>query len=271
MVRPTKDHVFPDSWYPTSTPVKVQRWTAPSCRSCNEHFGEMEKELFVRLALCVDPQKVGAMGLSKRAVRSFGVEAGGISSEERQHREALRDKILREIKPYTSAAQPHTLPGLGAHPGFPIDEMLQIEIPADKLQEVARKIVRGCEYWLANGRIIDPPYQVEIFFVNETPNDVLRVLASSGVNYLGPGCRIRRAGAVDGSGVAMYEIMVWTAWQFYAVIPYHPRCPRTSLEILAEPSLDVSRSSPFATATYCISCDGTSTPKCRVRLFFGKL
>jgi hypothetical protein len=66
------DHVFPRSWYPDSTPAKVQRWTAPSCGKCNRDSGTKETELFVRMAFCVDPRKPGADGLAKQALRAVG-------------------------------------------------------------------------------------------------------------------------------------------------------------------------------------------------------
>ena len=68
----TKDHVFPRSWYPTNMPANVQRWTMPSCRACNQKFGEMEKEVFIWAALCVGPVKGEAAGLSRRALESLG-------------------------------------------------------------------------------------------------------------------------------------------------------------------------------------------------------
>src|SRR6516164_1177736 len=68
LVSGTKDHVFPDSWYPDSTPKSVQRWTVPSCARCNRESGEFENEAFIRLALCVDPRKEAAKGLAKRAL-----------------------------------------------------------------------------------------------------------------------------------------------------------------------------------------------------------
>jgi hypothetical protein len=218
MVKSTKDHVFPDSWYPTSTSPKVQRWTVPSCERCNHEFGEMEKELFVRLALCVDPRKIGATGLSKRAVRSFGVDAPGISTKERRHREVLRDRILDGIRPYSGEAQDHALPGLGSHPGFAPEQLPQIEIPAEMVHAVAKKIVRGVEYWLANGRIVEPPYELDIHFARETPPDVLKAFAPSNPVYLGPGFRVRRVNAGDDSGTVMYEVIVWESLTFYALI-----------------------------------------------------
>src|SRR5580698_10012057 len=77
----TKDHVFPDSWYPASTPGNVQRWTVPSCRQCNKDLGALENEVFVPLAMCIDPRKIAAAGISKRALGSLGVGAGGKLSE----------------------------------------------------------------------------------------------------------------------------------------------------------------------------------------------
>lgn len=162
LVEPTKDHLFPSSWYPDSTPENVQRWTLPSCGRCNGEYGEIEKELFVYFALCLDPQKAEASGLAKRALRSFGVDVSGISDEERIHRQALRDRIPREMKPYTPDIDPHVIPGLEFRPELRTEAQKQVGIPADKLHKVLRKIVRGSEYWLAQGRIIDPTWEITV-------------------------------------------------------------------------------------------------------------
>lgn len=172
----------------------------------------------MRLALCVDPRKDGATGLSRRAIRSFGVNVAGISEKEKRHREALRDRIRAEIKPYSSEAQKHALPGLDSHPGFRVEQLLHLDIPADMLHAVSKKIVRGVEYWLANGRIVEPPYEISIHFVRETPPDVLRHFAPSSPVYLGPGFRVRRASDADDPGIVMYEVVVWATWTFYAII-----------------------------------------------------
>ncbi len=229
LVDKTKDHVFPGSWYPDSTGPEVQRWTVPSCRRCNEEFGEKEKELFVRLALCIDPRKHAAAGISTQASRSFGAGVIGLDPKEKHIREALRDKIFREIKPYTKSVEGHVLPGLGLHPGFPAEQQMQVSIPADLLYAVAKKIVRGCEYWLANGRIIDPPYEIEALFVRDVPEDIRRAFGPFGPVSLGPGFRIRRAGVVDDLGVAMYEIVIWdTITIFYAILPPETAMPVTT-------------------------------------------
>jgi hypothetical protein len=56
----TRDHVFPKSWYPETATGEIQRWTVPSCDACNNKLGGIEKVVFNRLALCVDPRKAAS-------------------------------------------------------------------------------------------------------------------------------------------------------------------------------------------------------------------
>jgi hypothetical protein len=103
-----------------------------------------------------------------------------------------------------------------------------IQIPVEMMHAVAKKIVRGVEYWLANGRIVEPPYELNIHFARETPPDVLKAFAPSNPVYLGPGFRLRRAYSVDDVGTIMYEVIVWESLTFYAVIlpPERPDVPK---------------------------------------------
>lgn len=215
------DHVFPSSWYPESTPGTVQRWTAPSCQPCNGKFGEMEKEIFVRMAMCIDPGKPAAAGLWARAKVWLGIGVTGISDEEMGHRIALRKKVFADSMPLSvNSDLQHVLPGLGPHPEAPLKDQLQVSIPEEMVAAVAMKIVRGCEYWFTNGRIIEPPYEIDLVHAipaNLPPSVTQLIDAFSGTD-LGTGLRMRRGGACDELGTAMYEIVVWDSWTFYAVI-----------------------------------------------------
>jgi hypothetical protein len=182
----------------------------------------MEEKLLVTLALCIDPRKQAASGVSKNAIRAFGVGVTGLSEKEQRIRGALKAELLRNLKPYDKSADPYIIPGLGTHAGFPVEQQAQIEIPADAVHSVAKKILRGCEYWLANGRIVEPPYELEVFIPRETPEELSRHLAL-GPDYLGPGCRIRRAVLVDDRNAAIYEILIWdTLKLFFAILPPEP-------------------------------------------------
>lgn len=220
LVEKTKDHVFPSSWYPDSTPEKLQRWTVPSCKGCNGEFGEMEKELFVRMAMCIDPRKPAAAGLWSRARQWIGIGVTGLDNEEMRHRRTLKAKILADARPISSEDLDHLLPGLGPHPEAPAGSQLEISIPEDLLSAVAKKIVRGCEFWLADGRIIEPPYEIDVLYARREnlPASVTELISVFGRAHLGPGLQIRRGAAHDELGAAMYEIEAWDTWTFYACI-----------------------------------------------------
>jgi hypothetical protein len=225
LIEKTKDHVFPSSWYPETTPDEVQRWTVPSCADCNETLGDMEKELFVRLVICINPKNPAAAGLSEVAVRSFGVRAIGIDDKERKHREALKDKVFKEAKPISRDDYEHLVPGLGPHPEASSATQVQIDIPADQLQQVMKKIVRGCEYWLGNGRIIEPPFEMDILLVRaeDLPSAVKQLLATFESTHLGPGLKIRRGAAQDGSRAVLYELIIWDTIPVYSfILPPEP-------------------------------------------------
>jgi hypothetical protein len=215
----TRDHVFPKSWYPETTPGEIQRWTVPSCADCNNKLGGMERELFNRLALCVDPRKIEAAGLAAKAVRSMGIGTEELSAKEAEHRRVQKLKITSATGPYETGTD--TLPGLGPHPGFRDDELLRIDIPSDLLYVVAEKIVRGCEYVLAN-RIVEKPYNVNIYFVHEhhVPDLLARAFVgpSADITHLGPGFKVTRVTAHDEPNTVMYKVVVWGTLVIYAVI-----------------------------------------------------
>lgn len=224
----TRDHVFPDAWYPESTPESVQRWTVPACFTCNNRLSLIEKEVFVRLGLCVNPQKVAATGISRRVIRSFGIGTEGLEEDEARIRRALRDEVLRTAKPFTEEFRSHLLPGIGPHPETPAGQQLQIDIPADKLYEVSRKIVRGCEYWFSGGRIIDPPYQLDIHFAHDADvPDVVKIFSGFDATHFGPGFRVRRGSVHNDPLSAVYDAVIWDSLKFYATILPADQAPGT--------------------------------------------
>ena len=37
----TDDHLFPRSWYPTTTPQNLEKWKFPACGRCNREYGKV--------------------------------------------------------------------------------------------------------------------------------------------------------------------------------------------------------------------------------------
>ena len=172
------------------------------------------------LACCIDPTKPAAQGLYARVRRTMGIGVDGLSDEEKRHRDAQRRKLINEVRPYSPALQQHMIPGLGPHPEAPVNSQMQLTIKVEDIHAVVKKIARGCEYWLTGGRIVEPPYEIEVFFPTETPELVGRLLTAFALGpvYLGPGLRIRRGGAHDDSLSALYELVMWDTLTAYASI-----------------------------------------------------
>jgi hypothetical protein len=216
----TADHVFPGSWYPDTTSETVQRWTAPSCTKCNGEFGEKEKQILIRVALCINPTKPEALGMVKRAYRTLGIGVTDVDADEMKIRKALKDEVFKDAQIYSGNPKDNIVPGLGPHPEVPHDQQYEIGIPADDLINVVKKIVRGFEYWLGNGRIIEPPLEIEVFTLHEEdiPPAFTALLGSTEKAELGPGVRVRRGAAGDGSGAVLYEIVIWDTMKFLCSI-----------------------------------------------------
>ena len=211
----TADHVVPNSWYPDTTPPTVQRWTAPSCAECNQALGQLEKDLLIRLILCVNPKSESTSGLASKALRSLGLDNDELPEGEKNHRERLRAKIRSELMPYAElVGNPGAIPGLGP----PENQSAQwaITIPWAGLSIVAEKIVRGCEYKLKN-RIVEPPYGIRTF-VSESAI-VAEPYASFAKSFdFGPGCNVRRLFATENPNVGLYWISIWGSLHFNARI-----------------------------------------------------
>lgn len=216
----TKDHVFPAAWYPDNTPEKVQRPTVPSCAECNNTLGAIEKELFLRLAMCIDPAKVEASGINKRLYRSFGIGVSSkeVGKEERKIRLGKLKDIMKGATRYSGSAKP--FPGLGFHVGRLPEEHLTIPVPEKELIAVSKKIIRGSEYIYGNKRYIEEPFEVEVYFVNEDADigDVTQLLGLGYRKDYGPGFVVERVAAMDSSRSVMYKIIIWGTLKIYGSV-----------------------------------------------------
>ena len=110
----TTEHVFPESWYPDEHfPSKML--TVPACGPCNAAYDQVEKRLFLPLAVSLP--KRPAYSIDRRACTSFGRAARGEESARQQippstrrvlsatyiHRDARRARE-RDVDSYGPAA-----------------------------------------------------------------------------------------------------------------------------------------------------------------------
>jgi hypothetical protein len=175
----------------------------------------MESDLMVRLALCLDPKSEAANGVSEKALRSLGIDAGELAPKEREHRENRRLKLKVEFIPVTAGKQmPGAIPGLTQKP-----EAVEyvVPIPWAGLSMIAEKIARGCEYKLMGKKFVEPPYAARTC-VSEPDIVSPQFLSHRRVIDFGPGCQVIRVFATEDENVVRYRILIWGTLCFHVLL-----------------------------------------------------
>jgi hypothetical protein len=89
------DHVFPESWYPDSSPKNQHKWQVPSCVPCNSALGKIEGDFLRRVGLCLNPHSPASSDIALKALRAH-TPAAGKNERDRNARAALRKRVLDE-------------------------------------------------------------------------------------------------------------------------------------------------------------------------------
>lgn len=212
------DHVFPESWYPTSTPANLAKWQVPSCVQCNSELGRIEKEFFVRIALCLDPNDPAFTGMAAKALRSMDPRHGK-SPGDRCARARLAEKINSELLIGEAIPTQGTYPSLGERWGRPRQAGIALTIPADFFRRITEKVVRGITY-IESKRFIDPPHRVAFFALDDAGAATMRQVLETYGQVLArePGIVIRRAVTPEDGVSALYEIEFWKQFKTYASV-----------------------------------------------------
>jgi hypothetical protein len=132
----TWDHVFPQAWYPETTPLDLEKWKMPACQDCNARFGRLERDLLVRLGLCVPPATAATAGIVEKVLRGLDPNAAS-SKRDRRARAADRERITKELVTFERPPNEGVLPGLGVHAGSATKEFPAVLIPSDSLERLA--------------------------------------------------------------------------------------------------------------------------------------
>lgn len=215
----TRDHVLPSSWYPDATPEEVQRWTVPSCEACNNQLSRVERELLIRMGLCVDPERREALGISTRALRSLGIGAGELREREAGHRRTTRERITGQMRQFEDGMEAHVLPGFERRDEMPQAMRPVVLVSAEALARVTEKIARGCEFRIGNERYVEPPYTLEALFPTQEGIDQIRLLMDEVPPLdLGPGLHIARRVDERDPLTVLYRLILWGTLTSFAAI-----------------------------------------------------
>ncbi|WP_456749328.1 hypothetical protein [Bradyrhizobium sp. USDA 4341] len=209
------DHVFPQSWYPDSTPADLEKWQIPSCIACNDRYGRLERDLIGRLGLTLDASNPASAGLAEKALRAINPDAAK-SEGDAAARDARAKKILREMYKGEELKGKNVIPGLGERWDRPLEEQLGISIPEKSLPAMTEKIVRGITF-REDHAFIESCQKIESFMVkDEDVKEIRAILDRAGQEFKRePGLVVRRARSTGGD---LYEITFWNQFKLYATV-----------------------------------------------------
>lgn len=214
-VQRTWDHVFPKGWYPDSTPPNLEKWQIPACLPCNQRYGKLEDDLFIRLAMCIDPTMAQAAGIAEKALRALDPRSAK-NARDAAHRHKRALKFKRLLKPVAEVPQESIVPMFPRQPEWP-DARYGITIPRASLQALAEKISRGI-FFIEDEQYIEAPYEIT-HYAREAPQDLVDMVEQHGTMYARePGIAVTRAVADDDRITAMFRIEIWGQFRMFSVV-----------------------------------------------------
>jgi hypothetical protein len=217
----TWDHVFPKAWYPDDTPENLEKWKMPACLACNGEYGELEKDLLLRLGMSIGPEEARASGIADKVIRSMDPSAAH-DERDRAARARQHAALGKEMIDVGDNPQMGVLPGFGPNPDPAKRSSWGIRVPKESLERLGQKIVRGLTY-IRTGKLIGAGYLLEVFVLNgEAAQPVNEILGRHGVRHdRGPGVAVWRAPADDDPISGVFAIEIWGRLKLYAGV--HPR------------------------------------------------
>jgi hypothetical protein len=215
------DHVFPQGWYPQTTPLDLEKWKIPSCIECNREYGAMEDEFSILLSACVDPKRAEASGIWAKTLRALDPSKGKNDKDSRA-RQRKKEKLLACILAGDEIPEEGIYPGLEERWGRARPDQRALVIPARCFERLAEKIVRGLAY-LEEGVLIGPDYVVEHHpLTSKGVLPIEDVLAKYGVErHGGPGVQIVRAVAGEDPVASLSKITIWGEFVLYVSVSPH--------------------------------------------------
>jgi hypothetical protein len=211
------DHVFPESWYPDSTPPNLEKWQIPSCIPCNSDYGKLGQDFFVRVGLCLDPMDPASASIVQKALRSLK-PAAARNPRDASHRLGRGRRILAEAFQGDQIPDHGVFPGLGNRWDMP-DERTAILVPKESFERITEKIVRGI-YYIDDGVFIEPPYELDFYALPEDGlapwNDALNKWGT--IYAREPAIVVRRVTTHDDRMCGLFEITFWRQFKTYASV-----------------------------------------------------
>ena len=212
------DHVFPQAWYPDSTPMNLEKWKIPTCKPCNDEYGRIEEDLGIILSACVDPKSARAAGIWAKRLRALDASRGA-TEKDRRARARKREWLLSMITTGDHIPNHGIYPGLGERWGRPREQQVALCVSARHLQKMAEKIVKGLAF-IEDSRLIDSNTQIQHHVIDDVgARPMFEALTTFGAAYSrGPGIEVVRAVTPEDGVSALYKIIIWGEIKLYVSV-----------------------------------------------------
>lgn len=217
MKKLTRDHVIAKSWYPTSTPPNTEKWKVNSCIRCNHTFGKIEQEMLIRFGLCLDPDDPASASIVQNAMASINPDLG-TSKRDKRARQALKEKILRDVQ------RVDTLPTKGLLPDFRRNwdrgSRHMVLLPGRELHRIIRKWVRGLHY-LTLGRLLPLSIKIDVFHVTDEVASLAfhDIEPYAPTHIKPPGIFVMQASVTEGNvAETIYRFVLWNQYKVCASV-----------------------------------------------------
>ncbi len=210
----TEDHIFPESWYPDSTPQNVEKWTSPACFSCNNKLGKIEEETYKKLALSLSGNDTATSGVSEKVSRLYNPS---LAKDERD--KGRKESNIRNIIPdlmYTDEMPKNIMKNCGPKVNDFGKKLLLVHVPKELLDPFAEKLVRGLEFKFRNKLIDQSIKKIEKIYSivgieNIASSEIQKlnnILNTNGIKIdRGPGFIVRYA--IDIYDTSLYHVIIW--------------------------------------------------------------
>ena len=214
----TWDHVFPESWYPDTTPAGIEKWKIPACVQCNNEYGKIEQDLLLRIGFCIDPQAPGTSGIVSKVLRSINPQYAK-NEKDARHRAAKREQLIQQLRKGNDFPCTAVYPNLEEKWGRPPEQQNIVTFPVRSVQRLSEKIVRGI-FYIEDGKFIESPYVIETFAIrDERALQANSVLDKFGQLYARePGIVVYRALSQEDAMSSIFKIEIWQQFKMYASV-----------------------------------------------------
>lgn len=214
----TWDHVFPQAWYPTSTPKNLYKWQIPSCHECNNEYSIIERDLMIRIGLCLDPYDEASKGIHQKALRAID-PAQGKSEQDKRAREAKWLQLKSQTVVVGTVSSDTIYPNFGPEHSQSSNPAIPLLVSQKSIFKLSEKIARGLIF-IENKTLIDERFDITSMPIDdETAIPIIETAIRYGKSlFNGPGITVVMATVPDDGVSSLFVIEIWGRFRIYTFV-----------------------------------------------------